>query len=75
MPLYEYECQSCSTRFEHLVRENDRPICPSCHGEQLERVLSVFAVRASSDTSPRASQPSPCAGCAHAGGPGACGMA
>ncbi len=71
MPLYEYQCQSCSTRFEHLVREHDHPVCPSCHGEQLERVLSVFAVGASGGTAPRASMPSPCGGCAN---PGACGF-
>ncbi len=71
MPLYEYECQSCATRFEHLVREDDRPVCPSCKGERLERVLSVFAVRVPSGPPSRAAAPSACAGCANGAG---CGM-
>ena len=44
MPLYEYICQACNHQFEALVRKNDTPSCPSCKSEQLERVLSLFAV-------------------------------
>jgi putative FmdB family regulatory protein len=44
MPVYEFKCRSCETEFELLVRRTDRPACPECHGEDLERLLSVFAV-------------------------------
>jgi putative FmdB family regulatory protein len=44
MPLYEYDCRACGHRFEALVRKGDTPACPECHGVELERVLSQFAV-------------------------------
>ena len=44
MPLYEYDCRGCSTHFEVLVRGAEAPECPSCHGTDLERALSTFAV-------------------------------
>ena len=43
MPLYEYACKSCASQFEVLVRASETPECPSCHGKDLERRLSVFA--------------------------------
>ena len=48
MPLYEYECQSCHHQFELLVRESTALECPACHGHELEKQLSVFAVSAPS---------------------------
>ncbi len=47
MPLYEYECRTCSEQFEALVRssEKDDPkTCPACGGEKSGRMLSTFAV-------------------------------
>jgi putative FmdB family regulatory protein len=44
MPLYEYECRGCGHRFEALVRGADRPACPACRSEDLEQMLSLFAV-------------------------------
>jgi putative FmdB family regulatory protein len=44
MPLYDYHCKSCHHDFELLVRTGDTPECPSCHGRDLERLLSSFAV-------------------------------
>jgi putative FmdB family regulatory protein len=44
MPLYEYQCRGCGNRFEALVRGELPPPCPECHGEDLERLLSLFAV-------------------------------
>jgi putative FmdB family regulatory protein len=41
MPLYEYECRDCGHQFEALVRRGDTPSCPSCKGQDLERLLSV----------------------------------
>jgi putative FmdB family regulatory protein len=49
MPLYEYACRACGDYFELLVRPSSpTPACPSCRSEDLERLLSGFAV--SSDT-------------------------
>jgi len=44
MPIYEYRCVDCGGSFEALVSAS-RPQaeCPSCHGANLNRELSVFA--------------------------------
>jgi putative FmdB family regulatory protein len=44
MPLYEYECRGCGHRFEALVRGSIVPACPSCQGQDLQQLLSLFAV-------------------------------
>ena len=44
MPLYEYQCESCSQEFETLVRSAaDVPRCPHCGGIDLARLFSVLA--------------------------------
>jgi putative FmdB family regulatory protein len=45
MPLYEYVCKDCNTRFEQLrpvSRMDDPADCPRGHARG-ERVLSTFA--------------------------------
>ncbi len=34
MPVYEYECENCGTRFERLQSIKDEPVrrCPECSG-------------------------------------------
>jgi len=44
MPIYEYACRPCGHRFEALVRGSETPACPSCQSQDLERILSLFAV-------------------------------
>jgi putative FmdB family regulatory protein len=44
MPLYDFHCRSCGHAFEALVRGADGPECPACHGRDLDRLLSTFAV-------------------------------
>jgi putative FmdB family regulatory protein len=44
MPIYEYACRTCHTRFEAIVRGSDVPRCPSCDGGDLDRLISLFAV-------------------------------
>ncbi|HEX3701989.1 MAG TPA: zinc ribbon domain-containing protein [Vicinamibacterales bacterium] len=49
MPIYEYECRACGHRFERLIRpassSNDGSVaCPACQSQELERLLSLFAV-------------------------------
>ncbi len=43
MPLFEYVCRDCQERFELLVRGEERPECPSCQGDKLDKQLSVPA--------------------------------
>ena len=44
MPIYEYQCRKCGHEFELLVLRDTIPACPSCHAQDLERLLSGFAV-------------------------------
>jgi len=48
MPLYEFYCRDCEAKFEALrpMSEADEPVpCPSCHGLNTTRLLSLFAAR------------------------------
>jgi putative FmdB family regulatory protein len=45
MPLFEYQCKRCGNQFEALVRAGGpSPSCPACRSEDLEKLLSLFAV-------------------------------
>jgi putative FmdB family regulatory protein len=46
MPLYEYQCESCSTRFERIQKFSDPPVdtCPSCGGP-VRKLLSSPAIQ------------------------------
>ena len=51
MPIFEYACDDCGTRFEQLVRrsvEADAVRCPSCGQDHLTTQYSTFAARAGS---------------------------
>lgn len=44
MPIYEYSCEDCGTKFEKLVRRTgDEVLCPSCGQAHLKTELSTFA--------------------------------
>jgi putative FmdB family regulatory protein len=42
MPVYEYRCDACETRFEELLSTSTKPApsCPKCGHEKVTRVLS-----------------------------------
>jgi putative FmdB family regulatory protein len=73
MPLYEYACKQCDHQFEALVRASEAPECPSCHGQELERRLSVFAAHTAGGA-PKSVASGPCGSCGDPRGPGACSM-
>ena len=53
MPLYEYVCASCDGKFECYVRSWSEDVaCPSCHGRDVEKQLSTFAMAGGSGGSP-----------------------
>lgn len=48
MPLYEYACDGCGQLVELLIRGQERPVCPACGSEKLERQLSVISAHVGS---------------------------
>jgi putative FmdB family regulatory protein len=46
MPLYEYICRECETRFDALraMADADAPIaCPNCGSQRTGRAISLFS--------------------------------
>ena len=43
MPIYEYLCEDCGSKFEKLVRNGDAGACPTCGESHLKPQLSTFA--------------------------------
>jgi putative FmdB family regulatory protein len=48
MPIFEYKCEDCGSKFEKLVRRSDTAdvLCPSCGKDHLEQQYSSFAAHA-----------------------------
>jgi len=46
MPLYEYQCEACATRFEKIQKFSDPPVetCPSCGGS-VRKLISSPAIQ------------------------------
>jgi putative FmdB family regulatory protein len=73
MPIYEYRCEDCGTKFEKLVRRSTEVAeleCPSCGKRRLEQQHSTFAAHAAS---PKSSSAPACPG-GQCSNPGMCGM-
>ena len=47
MPIYEYQCQSCTHEFEALQKVSDAPLvdCPDCGKPELRKKVSAAAFR------------------------------
>ncbi|HEY4361675.1 MAG TPA: zinc ribbon domain-containing protein [Bryobacteraceae bacterium] len=48
MPIFEYKCEDCGSKFEKLVRRPgaEDVLCPSCGQSHLEQQYSSFAAHA-----------------------------
>ena len=49
MPIFEYLCEDCGTKFEKLVRNgasNGSVLCPSCGQDHLAQQYSTFSAHA-----------------------------
>ncbi len=41
MPIYEYRCRHCESRFEYLLRSSSpEAACPACQSRDLEQLIS-----------------------------------
>ena len=47
MPIYEYQCESCSHKMEKLQKISDEPlkICPECNKPTLNKLVSAAGFR------------------------------
>ena len=47
MPLYEFECEDCKTRFERIQKFTDPnpDVCPACGKNQIRRMFSSPAIQ------------------------------
>jgi len=73
MPIYEFECQACRTRFEKLCGMSAGAgdvVCPECRGGDVRKLISSFYSRSSSSDGSTSSssgctscRKSSCAGC------------
>ena len=46
MPIFEYECQNCMCRFQHLIMKAEEEtllVCPDCGKTPLKRLVSRVA--------------------------------
>ncbi|HEY2461911.1 MAG TPA: FmdB family zinc ribbon protein [Candidatus Acidoferrum sp.] len=64
MPIYEYVCDDCSTRFEKIVLNRQQEItCPKCAGKKNSIQLSVFShANGSSNPGPSSTSGGGCCG-------------
>ncbi|MGO9451696.1 MAG: FmdB family zinc ribbon protein [Candidatus Binataceae bacterium] len=60
MPIFEYKCDDCGTKFEKLVRRTadaDAIRCPSCGTDHLTTEYSTFAAHAHHTSPKNCAQP------------------
>ena len=52
MPIFEYQCDDCGTKFEKLVRNSSANgvVCPSCGDSHLTQQYSTFAAHGSGES-------------------------
>jgi putative FmdB family regulatory protein len=74
MPIFEYRCEDCGTKFEKLMRRagEQAPGCPTCGGERASQQFSTFAARANGAPA-RSEAPAVCPS-GRCSNPGMCGM-
>ena len=48
MPLFDFSCKKCGHVFEALVRKTTVPKCPECGATELEKLLSLPAIKSDS---------------------------
>jgi putative FmdB family regulatory protein len=57
MPIFEYVCDDCGTKFEKLIRNGDTASCPGCGQSRLTTALSTFAAHSSAAGSKKSEMP------------------
>lgn len=63
MPLYEFVCRDCECEQELLVRGEETPVCETCGGEQLTKLLSAPVAHSAGTSGGSSAQSFPTGGC------------
>ena len=69
MPVYEYKCKSCNSKYEifHFTKEIvEDIICPKCQSIEYEKLFSTFSANVSPNGNIKNNYDSPCMGCRNA---------
>lgn len=49
MPIFEYKCNKCNTKFKKLVSSASADIfCPNCNAYEVKKLFSTFATSGTS---------------------------
>jgi putative FmdB family regulatory protein len=77
MPVFEYKCSSCNTKFEilHKSSTNQEEVsCPECDSKKINKLFSSFSssVQSNESSCSQGNCNIPSGGCGCSGG--ACGM-
>ena len=54
MPIFEYQCEECKTRFDVLHKSSlhlEEVSCPKCNSKQNKKLLSTFSASMGSESS------------------------
>lgn len=54
MPIFEYRCNSCNSKFEVLVKSSlskEAVVCPNCKSTENKKLFSTFAASVNSNYS------------------------
>ncbi len=45
MPIFEYKCSECESKFEILTKSNDdhKASCPECNSSKVKKIFSTFS--------------------------------
>ncbi|NMB25807.1 MAG: hypothetical protein GX986_09790 [Firmicutes bacterium] len=62
MPLREFQCINCGEKFEELVRNGTKVVCPKCNSQELESLISSFGFKGSTKSSAMQGGCGTCAG-------------
>ncbi|MGC8972273.1 MAG: FmdB family zinc ribbon protein [bacterium] len=64
MPLYEYRCLDCNSRFEVLSKELlEEVVCEKCGSKNTKRLISAFSFATTGDNGIKMSSSSSCSTC------------
>jgi putative FmdB family regulatory protein len=74
MPIYEYVCDECKSRYERIVTaQNGKPECPKCGSHRSTIQFSTFAARTGNGSSSASASAESAAGSACGCTPRSCG--